>query len=267
MWQYGELSVDEEPWRGVRELVSVREIDPSSGVPFYRQIKDILRTEISDGVVDEKTPITEALLLERFDVSRAPIRQALQELADEGYVYRMQGKGTFPIPGEVVHRPADIRPGAFQDYLIDRGLHPTSEVTGLERAVPPEEVQRLLGSAESESLLHFHRRIFVDGKPLSGNEVYIQVPADFVTTVEELEQERSVFNILESRYGITVARAENEASATQAVQGPADTLEIGLGEPVLLIDSVFYDRGGNALGWRSAIHRPTDFKFHFVTGR
>ena len=251
----------------MRELVSAREIDPSSGVPFYRQIKDILRTEISDGLVDEKSPITEALLLERFDVSRAPIRQALKDLADDGYVYRMQGKGTFPIPGAGVHRPADIKPGAFQEYLIDRGLHPTSEVTGLERAVPPEEVQRLLGLAEGEALLHFRRRIFVDGKPLSGNEVYVQTPADFETTVEELEQERSVFNLLEKRYGITVARAENEASATQAVQGLADTLEIGLGEPVLLIDSVFYGKGGHRLGWRSAIHRPNDFKFHFVTGR
>lgn len=67
------------------------ELDSSSGVPLYRQIKDILRSEVAEGIVDPRRPMTEAQLLSRFEVSRAPIRQALKELADEGYVYRGQG--------------------------------------------------------------------------------------------------------------------------------------------------------------------------------
>ncbi len=86
--------------------MSVNELDSSSGVPLYRQIKDILRREIIDGSADPQTPITEAQLLDRFDVSRAPIRQALKELSVEGFVYRKQGRGTFPVPGSRVHRPA-----------------------------------------------------------------------------------------------------------------------------------------------------------------
>ena len=83
------------------------EFDPSSGVPLYRQIKEILRPEIIAGIVDPRIPITEVQLLDRFDVSRAPIRQALKELASEGYVYRKQGKGTFPVVGARVQRPAE----------------------------------------------------------------------------------------------------------------------------------------------------------------
>lgn len=245
----------------------VRELDSSSGVPFYRQIKDILRQEISSGKVDGQTPITEALLLDRFDVSRAPIRQALKELADEGYVYRRQGKGTFPVPGAHVHRPADIRPGGFQDYLIERGMHPTSVVTDLGRAQPPATVQRLLGLSDTEELLHFRRLISVDDEPLAANEVYVRTPADFETSVDELEQAGSVFTLLEDRYGITVVRAGNEAWATGADEGLADALAVEVGTPVLAIDSIFYGREGQPLGWRSAIHRPDEFKFHFVTGR
>lgn len=69
------------------------EIDQQSGVPLYRQIKNILREEIITGKADPAEAITEALLLKRFGVSRAPIRQALGELADEGYVYRKQEIG------------------------------------------------------------------------------------------------------------------------------------------------------------------------------
>ncbi|WP_206058028.1 GntR family transcriptional regulator [Nonomuraea zeae] len=86
------------------------ELDLSSGVPLYRQIKDILLAEITGGLADPHKPMTEEQLLSRFEVSRAPIRQALKELAGEGYVYRKQGKGTFPVPGARVRRPADVRP-------------------------------------------------------------------------------------------------------------------------------------------------------------
>ena len=68
-----------------------QELDPSTGVPLYRQIREILRSEITNGSMDPAIPMTEAQLLSRFEVSRAPIRQALKELADEGYVYRGQG--------------------------------------------------------------------------------------------------------------------------------------------------------------------------------
>lgn len=40
-----------------------KELDPSTGVPLYRQIKDILSAEISAGSLNAATPITEALLL------------------------------------------------------------------------------------------------------------------------------------------------------------------------------------------------------------
>src|SRR4051812_4911396 len=107
------------------------ELDPSSGVPLYRQIKEILRREVAGGIADPRKPMTEAQLLSRFEVSRAPIRQALQELASEGYVYRKQGKGTFPVTGTRVQRPANVRSGALYQYLSDSGLHPTWKVSGV----------------------------------------------------------------------------------------------------------------------------------------
>lgn len=39
--------------------------------------------------------MTEEALITCFHVSRAPVRQALKELGDEGYVYRERAKGTF----------------------------------------------------------------------------------------------------------------------------------------------------------------------------
>lgn len=242
------------------------ELDPSSGVPLYRQIKDILRAEISGGTVETGRPMTEAQLLERFGVSRAPIRQALKELADEGYVYRKQGKGTFPVTGARIDRPATVRPGDLYRYLSEQGRHPSSTVAEVSRVQPPSAVRDRLGLDEREKLLHFTRLIAVDDSAFSFNVLYIRAPEDFSPTAGELETAGSAFALLERGFGITLERAEHEAWATSANREQAAALGVSEGIPLLVIDTVFFTTGGVAAGWRSALHLPEEFKFHFVTG-
>ncbi|GAA3697533.1 GntR family transcriptional regulator [Arthrobacter ginkgonis] len=243
------------------------ELDPSSGVPLYRQIKEILRREIAEGNVDPNTPMTEAQLLGRFDVSRAPIRQALQELVSEGYVYRKQGKGTFPVTGARVRRPADVRSGALYQYLSDSGLHPTGTVSGIERVEPPARIRDLLGLEAHERLLHFIRLISVENEPLVEASIYVRAPEEFSPSIEELEDRGSAFELLEREFGITLDRAEHEAWATAATAGQAATFGVGEGSPLLVIETTFFTTGGLPAGWRSAVHRAEDFKYRFTTSR
>jgi GntR family transcriptional regulator len=243
------------------------ELDPASGVPLYRQIKEILRREIAEGVSDPQKPMTEVLLLARFEVSRAPIRQALAELANEGYVYRKQGKGTFPVVGSRVQRPADVRSGALYQYLSDTGLHPTSLVSDVERSTPPERIRAALGLGVDERLLHFTRLISVENSPLVEADIYIRAPEEFRPTTEDLEASGSAFELLEKKFGIAHIRAEHEAWATAANAEQAATFGVAVGSPLLVIETIFYTEGELPAGWRSAVHRAEDFKYKFSTGR
>jgi GntR family transcriptional regulator len=242
------------------------ELDATSGVPLYRQIMNILRQEIANGQVDAEEPITEAKLIARFQVSLAPIRQALRELTNEGLVYRKQGKGTFPMAQLQVDRPADLKPGDLYQYLADRGLHPTSIVSGIERAVPPGQVKAKLGLTSAQKVLHFTRQIALDGQPFALNDIYIVSPKTFVPTAPELDNGGSALALLEQRHGVVLGRAEHEAWATSANAEQAQQLAVPVGSPVLVIDTLFYAKDGSATGWRSAVHHPDEFKYHFITG-
>lgn len=241
------------------------EIDLDSGVPLYRQVMEILRSEITHGEVDPAVPMTEAKLISRFGVSAAPIKQALNELTREGFVYRKQRLGTFPVMGIRVDRPADLKTGDLYRFLEDRGLHPTSQVADIKRVIPPLAVSQRLNSPETEKLLHFVRVIKADGQPFAENDIYIRSPEDFLPSQEELKDGGSALTLLERKYGITLDHAEHEAWATTANSHHAEALGVEEGSPLLVIDTVFYAKGGVAVGWRSAIHRPEEFKFHFVT--
>ena len=62
----------------------------------YQNLKDYPIAKIrSGGLAGSGRLDSEPQLCERFSLSRNTIRQAIQELENEGYVYRIHGKGTF----------------------------------------------------------------------------------------------------------------------------------------------------------------------------
>ncbi|MEA3239136.1 MAG: extracellular solute-binding protein [Candidatus Bipolaricaulota bacterium] len=71
-------------------------INRESPSPIYQQLKEIIKRKVEDGefMPGERIP-TEYELCDMFAVSRAPVRQALRDLVNEGLLNRQQGSGTF----------------------------------------------------------------------------------------------------------------------------------------------------------------------------
>jgi len=64
--------------------------------PKHRQIFESIQSDIENKVYAPNSQLpTEQELAEKFDVSRPTVVKALDRLKDLGYVYRVQGKGTF----------------------------------------------------------------------------------------------------------------------------------------------------------------------------
>jgi len=78
------------------------EIDFDGPDPIYRQLADVLKSRIGDGVYPPNRKIpSEAALCSEFDVSRNTVRAALRILAGLGMVRPVVGRGVFVIPPEV----------------------------------------------------------------------------------------------------------------------------------------------------------------------
>ena len=74
-------------------------IDKSSRLPLYYQLMDIIIEMIERENLKENDKLpSERELCKEYNVSRSTVRQAIQELEKEGYIYRMHGKGTFVSP-------------------------------------------------------------------------------------------------------------------------------------------------------------------------
>lgn len=64
--------------------------------PLYMQLKEKIVEKIHTGqwVAGSKIP-TEHQLCQEYQLSRITVRQALESLANDGYIVRQQGRGTF----------------------------------------------------------------------------------------------------------------------------------------------------------------------------
>jgi len=71
-------------------------VDRDSPIPLYYQLKMLIKNKIEEGVYapGDRIP-TERALCDKYEISRAPVRQALTELVQEGYIRRQSGRGTF----------------------------------------------------------------------------------------------------------------------------------------------------------------------------
>jgi len=72
------------------------DIRKSSAMPLHAQIRKQILAMIECGTLEKDSPISpEMELVERYGISRTVVRHALNDLTDEGYLYRIRGKGTF----------------------------------------------------------------------------------------------------------------------------------------------------------------------------
>jgi GntR family transcriptional regulator len=107
-------------------------LDRRTGLPLYVQVAERVRALIaSEGLHPGTALPSEAELQQRFDVSRATIRQALQRLELEGLVERQQGRGTFVAVPQLERALPEL--ASFTEHLATQGLASSSRLLRYER--------------------------------------------------------------------------------------------------------------------------------------
>lgn len=211
-------------------------------LPKYYTVKRAIIGYIDDEVyrIGEMIP-SERELMQAFEVSRITIRKAIDELEREGYLYRIQGKGTF-VKGEQNSQNLISLTSCTQD--IERlGMKPSRRV--LSSAVVPSDKKRqhTLNLKEGEPVFRLERVIYADGEPINLTTTYLAYR--YVEGIEKFDfATESLYNVLERRYGITIKRAIRRVEAVIAHNEVSELLGMEEGVPLLLFQCTTYGEIG-----------------------
>lgn len=113
--------------------------------PKYQQLKEhIINTIKEEGLKPGEKIWSENELADKFQMSRHTVRQAIGELVNEGWLYRVQGKGTF-VARELAQEPRQAKTiGVMTTYLNDY-IFPAI-IRGIDSVLSPRGYNIILSS-------------------------------------------------------------------------------------------------------------------------
>jgi GntR family transcriptional regulator len=222
-------------------------IDRENSLPYHVQLREILLDRMKKGDWKPGTRIPgDEELCRMFDVSRTVVRQALQDLTYEGWIYRKRGKGTFVAEPRVSGIGLAKSLDTFYRSLSDRGIE--TRMQNLEKGIIPAEndVAKILEVEPMAPLIKIIQLFSVKDQPLFFTTSYIPYDLCRELIFADLTR-RTIYEFLEQQCNISMGRAQRKVSAHIAENDQAGLLDINVGEPLLYLESIGFSSGGKPL--------------------
>ncbi len=172
-------------------------------IPLYYQIKEdiIRRIENEEYKTGEKLP-SENEMQKIYNVSLITTRKALMELVNDGYIYRIQGKGSY-VAEPKINRQLSLM--SFTEEMKQKGYICATKVLDY-LYINDQNIANKLGVSPEEEIIKIPRLRLVENEPIALQISYL--PGSLLST-EELNQVRkskSLYQVLEGK-GIIAHKA------------------------------------------------------------
>lgn len=207
--------------------------------PLYQQVKSKLLDQISSMKANSSIP-SERALSQKFNVSRMTVRKAIDELVDEGILYRNKTRGTFVAEKHLVRK---------------------NSVT--------EEVSE----GESKHLLYMTRRTFEEIAPILNAPIYEDImrivmnkqKGNATATVDEMYITYRYYedNVHDIEGIVAICENKKEYHVTQTFYPMlipvqfVNILDIPMNTPIIMIRSIYRTLEGKPILLRKTYYNPT----------
>jgi len=233
------------------------------GLPKYHVVKRNLLEKINEDVLteDQKIP-SERELIEEFGVSRITVRKALDELVNEGHLYRIQGKGTY-VKGDKTEQDLFSITSCTKD-IINHGMRPRRKLLGLDIEPANDKRSKLLEIDPKDAVLRLDRIYYADEMPVNRTITYLSKKL-FPGLEKHDFTAQSLYEVLEREYNVTITRAKRTIEAVLAHGKTAHHLEIEDGFPIILFQAVTHGVvNGREVPFETfkCFYRTDQFKFY-----
>ncbi|UOY91008.1 GntR family transcriptional regulator [Ectobacillus sp. JY-23] len=212
--------------------------DIEEGKALHSKVKDAIIHLIKKGEYAPHTQLpTEAEFCDTFNVSRTTVRTALQQLTVEGYVYRVQGRGTF-VSENKIKQTLTATSGDFNQQVSLQGRSPSIHVLSLE-VIPADSVlEKHLYIKEGDPVNKLERVRYADGTPLQYEIAYL--PWHKTPGLNQAECEKSLYKLLDTQFGLKIKRTVEHMELFMADEDIAEKLDIPVDAPCFYIETFAY---------------------------
>lgn len=230
------------------------ELDINSFTPLHVQLKEKIENKIRQGIFKEQIP-SERQFMEKYQISRSTVREAINLLVMEGVLEKRHGKGTF-----VSLRPIDDWLGHLSsttETIRDLGMEPGAKLIDHYIIEPPANVQEVTGFETA----YFIRRLrFADNIPFGIERHYYPMSIGEALVKYNLDN-TTLYDLLENELGIQFANAKQVISSGELLEEDKRYLQIPEKSGTLIAERTIRDDSGKVIEFEKAYYRSDMYQF------
>jgi GntR family transcriptional regulator len=233
-------------------------INKKSPIPIYYQLQELIKDLVDKGELKPGDLLPpEREYAEKFQISRMTVRQALTQLVHDGYLHRLQGKGTF-VSERKIEQPLH-RLRSFTEDMVARGLKPASQLLSFEIIPAPVQIASNLSIQEHGPVYEIKRIRLADNVPMAFETSYIS--ANLAKGLTEQIVKQSVYAYLEEQLKLEIDHASQVIESSIANEVEANFLKINIGSPIMLIQQQTFLKDGAPIEYVRSSYRADRYKF------
>lgn len=242
-------------------MVKTGAAPPGGHIPKYESVRRALAAS-ADGLPADTALPTERELAERYLVSRATVRQALDALEAAGVVYRVQGAGTF-VTARTVSKSLSLT--SFSEDMRAKGLTPGSRVVVADEVPADQHEAADLGVAAATPLLRLVRVRLADSEPMCLETT--RLVAERTRGLAAMDLSGSLYGLLAEHFGVRPRRADQTVRSVVTGDEQAALLGVASRSPALRVDRISYDERGTAIESTTSLYRADRYEIRFAVHR
>ena len=232
-------------------------IDRFNQEKLYIQLTRIFLEEIKSGnwQLNQRIP-SEEELCKKYGVSKITVRQALNNLVSDGYLMKLQGKGTFVI--SVLPVVGLAMKTQLTEEMFGKEVKAEKEILFKGIKEPSSDIRAYLKT--TDKIYHFLCRRLVNNNPAYLDESFIPYP--MLPEIEQLDIiNNSLYSILQEKAIKKIFRVVQTIEVQQLQGYPAQYLALSEGIPVLAVHRLLFSSDNTPVGYTRFLGRSDRYKF------
>lgn len=202
--------------------------------PVYKVIEEKIKKDIEDGILKNGDLIpSENELKNQYNISRMTVRIALNNLVNEGYLYKHKGKGTFVNYTKIEKRLDGIT--GFSEQMRQNNIESFNKIISINLITATKIVAEKLSINYEDEVYQIERLRYANNTPICYEMVYL--PKTIFNTIDESVFEGSFYEYVENNIS-KITYCTQKIEARQAGEKYSKYLEINEDMPLLYVSVV-----------------------------
>ena len=237
-------------------------LEKTSPVPLHLQLRKIILSMIDGGKLKPGDKLySEAEFCKNFNISRMTVRRVINDLANEGYIQRVAGKGSFVCEPKIIEKLTYV--STFTEDMKSRGLKPDRRL--LERKIeePSPKITEILNLDTDDKIIWVKLLLYANQEPICLQDVYLpyRMFQDFMQTADKEVEKRDLCEILNAFIDRPVLWAKQSVEAVLFKTKDAKLLDVSTNIPGLLCERVTFDELDTPIEYVTFLYRADRYKF------